>query len=229
MKINIKSLKTYVINLKEDEKRRISSKDALNKAGIYDIKFFPAEKYKPSRTGLAITFKKLFKEIENHDNPILICEDDILFNEDFNINEIDIPDNADALYIGISKYGRISFINPYVDSFGNSYLEQRNKTYNEDLVVARVDDNLYRIYNMLTAHAIIMVNHKYTKFLHDAIDIAILGGGHQDIVRAVTMPFWNVYALNNPIFYQSSIETNITNFKISELKNKNISYNISHL
>lgn len=229
MIIDLSNIKTFLINLEKDEEKKKSSISTLNKANISNVNIFNAIERSPGRIGLAISFKKIFSKIENHSDPILICEDDIRINKTnlLDIDKIEIPDNADALYIGISRNGYSGGINPYVEFYGKSYTQERPPY--RGLVVKQINDNVYRIYNMLSAHAIILINSEYTKFLNNAIDLAIINGGHQDIVRALTMPYWNIYALNAPIFYQDGINEQETNFRISDLPSNRISNNLSLL
>jgi hypothetical protein len=230
MKIIFSELPAYVINLEEDIDKRTSAINALGTIGIKDVTVAKALKRTPGRTGLAMSFKKIFSKIDGHSSPILICEDDILTNPLFKLKEIDIPDDADALYLGTSVYGRSAFINPYANPRGEAYQEfkDRNKE-GEKLVVRKVTDDLYQIYNMLSAHAVVMINKDYTKFLKNALDLPILNGGHQDLVRATTMPYYKVYALDIPAFYQSGPHEHLSNIKISSLPNEKISFRLEDL
>jgi hypothetical protein len=222
MKIDISKLKTIVINLEEHYEKKESSRKTLNSIGINDITYFKAIKKSPGRTGLAMSFKQLFSEVRGHSEPILICEDDIGLNPDFNLKEIDIPDDADALYVGIDYNGYTHFINPYNDSFGPSYVNHRDRNDHRKLVVNKYSKDVYRIYNMLSAHAVIVINPSYTDFLEKAIDVAILSGGHQDLVRASTMPYWKVYGLETAMLFQQGPNEISTKIKLSELPDNQI-------
>jgi len=223
VKINFSEIKSYIITLPENKEKIETTRQAMQSIGFNDPKIFLATKMNPGRTGLVKSFKNLFNLIKDHDEPILICEEDIEINPSYSLEAVDIPDDADALYIGISKWGRSSGINPYWDKNAESYIP--NKQIFEGIVVKQVNSDIYRIYNMLSAHAVILINKEYTSFLNKAISFAEINGGHQDIVRSTTMPYWNIYALNNPIFYQRDLEQH-TNFKISELESDRISYNL---
>jgi hypothetical protein len=230
MKIKLPELKAYIINLEKHEQKKETSIAALSSVGITDISVFKAFEKNPGRVGLSMSFREIFKQIDGHEDPILICEDDISFNPIFNLNEIEIPDDADALYIGIDRNGRIPFVNPYVDRFGPPYIKERDRSLGaRRIVVQKIDENIYRAYNMLAAHAIVMINKDYTKFLENALEIPILNGGHQDLVRATTMPYFKVYALNIPIFYQAGPNEVSTNVVISDLSDEFVSYKIEDL
>jgi GR25 family glycosyltransferase involved in LPS biosynthesis len=218
MIISFSNLQTCVISLKRDIEKRDSTTKYLKSCGINNISFFDAIERNPGRTGLAMSFKKILSKNIEKIHPILICEDDIIKNSQSNISSIEIPDDADALYLGITKHGYTPYINPYNDPYGASYSNHRDRSLHPSKIVAKkINDDLYRIYNMLSAHAIVMINPEYTKFLSNAIDIAILNGGHQDIVRASTMAYWNIYALDIPLFHQGSSHDSSTKIQLSKL------------
>jgi hypothetical protein len=201
MIIDFKNIDSYFINLNKDTEKAKSALLAMKSCGIKKIRRYPATQFDPARTGLAITFKNLFKKISNHQEPVLICEDDIKLNPKFILKRFEVPDDADALYVGISIYGVDTHINPYLSKSSPNYSEGRN-ALDQRIRAVRISDDIYRIYNMLNAHGVIMINNEYTKFLEKSIQVAIDSGGHQDMVRAYTMPYWNVYALNIPMFFQ---------------------------
>jgi hypothetical protein len=203
MIIDFKGIDSYFINLDKDTEKAESAYLAMKNCGIKNIQRYPATQFDPARTGLAITFKSFFKEISDHQEPVLVCEDDIKLNPKFNLERFEVPDDADALYVGISSCGIETHINPYLNKNSPGYSEKRN-LFDKRIKAVRVNSDIYRIYNMLNAHGVIMINNEYTKFLEKSIQIAIDSGGHQDQVRAYTMPYWNVYALNIPMFFQDN-------------------------
>jgi len=203
MIIDFKDIDSYFINLDKDTEKAKSAYAAMENCGIKNIKRYSATAFNPARTGLAITFKSLFKEISDHQDPVLICEDDIKLNPKFNLEKFEIPDDADALYVGICLWGVDTHINPYLNKNSPNYSKKRN-LFDERIRAVKVSSDIYRIYNMLNAHGVIMINNEYTKFLEKSMQVAIDSGGHQDQVRAYTMPYWNVYALDVPMFFQDA-------------------------
>ena len=86
---------------------------------------------------------------------------------------------------------------------------------------------LLRIYNMLSAHAILYLNQEYislcSKISEQASDIA----DHQDIGFAEIQRYYNVYAFDDPLFYQTSSNgTNqpLTSYPTHELIQPNIPF-----
>lgn len=120
---------------------------------------------------------------ENYSTPLLVLEDDVEFVENFN-PVIDIPDDSDGIYLGIS-HGNIHY---------QSY---------------RKDENYIRIAGILGAHAILYVTDVYRKNMSNVgkhclyrldrpWDIGTAGIQHQ----------FNVYTPNLPLVYQSNDREN---------------------
>jgi len=228
MKIKIRKLNSYFINLDEDVEKSSSTISELRKCGITKINRYPAVQFTPPRTGLAMTFQNLLEDISGHKRPVLICEDDIRKNPRFSLDTIEVPDDADALYVGITYWGVSTTVNQYLRKDSPNYSEVRD--LDRRIKATRVNNEIYRIYNMLNAHAVIMLNSRYTKFLQKAIDIAIESGGHQDQVRAYTMPYWNIYALDIPMFSQADkSRADEHNLQLSRFTNDMITEDLSFL
>jgi hypothetical protein len=228
MIIKIEDLSSYVISLPEDFKKFEKSRQEIMSTGIKVVNGFDATRNVISRTGLAISFKRLFSSVGSSNLPYLICEDDVLVNPDFNLKEFYVPDDADAVYVGLSVFGKSLNINPYEDPETKiPYKEYR--PHSSKLVATKISDKVYRIYNMLSAHAVIMVSQRYVDFLKKSMDIAISSNGHQDSVRALTMPFWNIYALDIPMLYQSGDVEKFTKIQLSNLSEEHIDFNIKRL
>jgi hypothetical protein len=163
-------------------------RNELSRYGFSNFQAIPGVVDSTKRIGVARAF---LQALESHtdDVPLLILEDDAVVWHDY--HKVEIPNDADALYLGICRHGMESVLNSYYT----------NQIVSEP-VAERVDDQIYRIYNMLNAHAIIIINSEYKNFLIRAIKTAIRIGTNQDRARAETMKYWNVYALNKPMFYQ---------------------------
>jgi hypothetical protein len=102
--------------------------------------------------------------------------------------EFEIPDDADALYLGVSIYGR---------------LEGMTIPYG---VVATTTSNpaVNSVYNMLSMHSIIYLSERYRDHIKNLLvkHIDRPAGGVDDPI-AETMSEYNVYAVTDPIFYQA--------------------------
>jgi hypothetical protein len=228
MIIELNKLNSYFINLDEHPERAASASSAIKECGLTIVNRYPAIAFKPPRTGLALTFMNLFEEISDHPEPVLICEDDIKKNPSFELDRLEIPDDADALYVGITSWGVSTTINQYLRKDSPAYSAPREP--DRRIKATRVNQDIFRIYNMLSAHGIIMINPKYTKFLQGALHIALESGGHQDQIRAYTMPYWNIYALDIPMFFQDDpVRPKERNLQLSLFTNAMITGDLSLL
>jgi hypothetical protein len=145
------------------------------------------------------------KALSSFETPFVLFEDDCVLFDQNTITEIEIPDNADALYLGISSWGRMNGHNGF-------YLQ-----YDE----FEEQSNLLRIYNMLGGHSIIYLTEDYKKMCEKvSYHAGYVIKDYQDIGFAEIQKFFNVYSLNNPMFYQTSnalgTKNNITSYHTSE-------------
>jgi len=142
--------------------------------------------------------------LEECDGPFVILENDVdIFNSDMNVFT---TKDVDAIYLGVSMWGL--------------------KNGRGELGMISGDKNnggLYRMYNMLAAHAILYINHDYAEFILGAIPVFIAMQTNQDKLRAETMKYWNIYAMNYPIFYQRGKYEKYTKFKLSQKPMTNLS------
>ena len=96
-----------------------------------------------------------------------------------------IPEGADALYLGTSIYGRL-----------------QKRTTPGGVLAANANDYM-RVFNMLGFHAIIYLTESYVdhvlSILQSFIDNPV--GGCDDPV-AESMWAYNIYSVKKPVFYQ---------------------------
>jgi hypothetical protein len=115
--------------------------------------------------------------------PFVIFEDDVKKYREFP-KTIEIPDDTDILYIGLSTCG------------------MNHDRWTNTVCYTNVDNNVIRIYNMLSLHGIIICS---TRGLL-AIQKCMFEGYFKDIIwdifTAQIQPFYNVYALKSPLVYQ---------------------------
>lgn len=207
MVIDIRKVKTYYINLKKDINKKKNIEKVLTKNNFEKYQRIEGVLSKISSLGAAYSHIKTVEiAIQNDEYPYLILEDDVdVFNKDF---LIEIPDDADAMYLGLSRFG--------LD------LSQSPKTQDQ-VIIKDFNEKNHRVINMLAIHAVLHLNKKYDldlieyykMFVDDpikfvAVDIPIIELNKKE----------NVYALNNPIFYQND-------WKNKEFTNKSI-YDINY-
>lgn len=113
-----------------------------------------------------------------YSTPLLVLEDDAEFSKDYN-PIIEIPDDSDGLYLGIST--------------GNMYY--KTKRYNQ---------NYLRISGILATHAILYITQNFKNQMSNVAKFCI----HQiqqpwDLGAASIQSQFRIYTPNKPFFYQS--------------------------
>lgn len=196
--INLIEIPVYYINLDEDVEKKLSTEKLLTSMGFNSITRVSAIKEKSYKyLGVTLSHIKAMRTaIEKSDTPFIIVEDDITLKN--NKLAFNIPKNLDALYLGISKWG---FYN------GKGLLQ---------LSIEKHSDEIYRIYNMLSAHAVVYFNKEYVQALLRSYKFFIEISREQDIGNAELMKYYEIYAICNPVFYQSGYNEVNTNFILSE-------------
>ena len=115
----------------------------------------------------------------------------ILFEDDCEVKNftpiIEIPDNTDAVYLGISSWGRMNgHSGPYVQ-------------------YEKIKDDLYRVYNMLSGHSVLYLTQQYVEICQKiCYHAGYIIEDYQDIGFAEIQRWFGVYAFDEPFFYQTS-------------------------
>ena len=183
MKLKLTDIPVVYINLDEQSDRNESIKTTLNDLGFKNVTRVSAYKDVIGKRGCAYSHAIALEEVKP---PFILLEDDCLALNF--IDEIDIPDDADAVYLGISSWGRMNaHSGPCVQ-------------YDE---VEGYDD-LVRVYNMVGAHAILYINPDYIDLCKRIAYHGYLISDHHDIGFADVQKYYDVYAFDNPMFYQTS-------------------------
>lgn len=188
MIIDITKLPTFYINLDEKKDRRNKMNNLLKINGFEEFERFSGKKA-GKRVGCSMSHAALLKHIaKNNIYPALVLEDDLNLYK-FR-KTIEVPDDADAVYLGFSRYG---------------WNHNQDEPFPKSLKITELHDEYHRVYNMLGRHAIIHFNPQYdlecveimNKFINDP-DTYKAG----DVSISKIHPNYKIYALNEPIFYQ---------------------------
>lgn len=198
MKIKLTDLPVLYINLESETHKKTYMQEALSSLGFKNIIRFNATLDDSRRHGCSLSHYSAIKSMLNCEGPFIILEDDLRVR-DF-VDEIEIPDDSDAVYLGNSRYGL----------FCGMGIKQVSAEKHDEL--------LYKIYNMLGAHAILYVNKKYATDLLKMFEFDIMIKDHHDKSRAASMKYYNVYAFDTPMFYQYWQHESVTNAKISDME-----------
>lgn len=183
MKLYLLDVPVYYINLDgQDEKRKLTE-SLLKRLGFKYVERLPAIQHEAGRIiGCARSHYEILSR--NLKPPFIILEDDCILNREFE-SEVELPDNSDSLYLGISHWGRyLNHSGPYVH-------------------YDRVSDNIVRVYNMLATHAIMYLSQEYVDICkrisyHYGYEVE----NHLDIGFAEVHKLYNVYSFDEPLFCQ---------------------------
>jgi hypothetical protein len=194
VKFDIRDIPTYFINLETDVDKYTSTMSLLQYLEFKDVTKVDAIK---AQRGCEKSHHKLLSD-KSIPTPCLVLEDDILFTGNDNFI-IEVPDDADALYLGLSEWGR------FLDFIGPGWVHYE-----------KVDDHLVRILNGLSAHAIIYLNEDYRNTVsriarwHGYVNPSPFDIGVAEVQR-----YYNVYAVDVPIFKQGNYNNKVTSNQIS--------------
>ena len=182
MIINLLDVPVYYINLDDQEEKRKRSETLLKRIGFKYVTRLSAISHSKGRiVGCARSHYEILRYTKP---PFIILEDDCTLNKDF-INKIEIPDDSDALYLGISHWGRyLNHSGPYVH-------------------YEKVNDEIVRVFNMLATHAILYISESYVDICKKiAYHYGYEVEGHLDIGFAEIQKFYKVYSYDEPLFRQ---------------------------
>jgi len=202
MKINSTDIHGYFINPDHFSHRLndiTNTINSLNLASVTRIAFndvFSVRNVTMSKAHIAL----IEKAISDNHFPFLLLEDDAMLINNFPI-EFDIPDEAEIVYFGGSLYD-CDGIKP------NMYIENYDEKY-------------YRVYNMLSAHAVLIPNLKCAELVIKIYNEAISVTNFNDIYLAL---YSNEHIFltpkDGPYFYQNDFTSSVTKFLWSDVTDK---------
>lgn len=187
MRIDIRDIPVYYINMAKDVHKKEYIESRLKECGFKNINRVDAvEDKKNGRIGLS---KSQLKALSQIPAPFIVFEDDadpVKF-EAF----IDVPDDAHALYLGNSQWG-------YMQSYSGFYLKYKPVKHMKHLV---------KIYNMLSSHAILYLDQEYVEMCKKTTRYCVEEYPMpMDVPFAMMQRFFNIYALDRPLFVQKDYE-----------------------
>jgi len=137
--------------------------------------------------GLIELFKK---RLEGEFRPFICLEDDCNVTPWFR-HVIDIPEDADGVYLGISKWS----MHPHFDKAVIAYQGGPLNQY----------PDVTRLVNMLSNHAVLFLTRAWTEACLKAYEqTSTWDSPDYDILQSRLMPSFKVYSLKKPLFYQCS-------------------------
>lgn len=206
MKIEISKIPIFCLTCESDEsesneKRKSikaefgSMNNGLGPEFINPIIIHKGEKIPKNKSGasgfIRIIESGLMKQIpEKPFIPFIILEDDVSFFADYSKSrDINIPENADILYIGLSCCS----MNAESFHYNNYYQSIQNNCYND----------VVRIKHMLASHGLIICSPLGASALQRTMMETWFSEKAWDIPMAYIQPYYHIYALREPIVYQN--------------------------
>lgn len=176
-------------NNEKYNKRKLNTESLLTQIGFktFSHHISSSEKYPKclAKANIDILSQNL------DDNPILIVEDDIAWT---GVTTVYIPTSVDCMYLGFSICAGDTVHNTNTGTCSVNYVSQ----------------NVYKINNMLSAHAILYISKRFKEAAIKCFQEAYDSGHHTDVILSRILSRFNVYANSKPVFYQND-ETNIEN------------------
>lgn len=178
-----------------DVDKKESTESVLGILGFQSVTRVAGIPHANSRIGCTMAHSEALRvALRETDGPFAIFEDDIFIKNPNTI--IDVPKTADALYVGISRWGIY------------------NGTGHRRISIEQHDKYLYRIYNMLSAHGIVYFNRDYAELLLRSYQFYLDTNDVQDKANAELLKYFEVYGLTDPMVYQHGINEKETNFTL---------------
>lgn len=192
MEIDLREIPVFVINLEDQEPLFSYVQERLHQRGFKNVSRILGTKHVRPYLGWALTYHHLLQSAKC---PFIVLEDDADFYADA-LPILEVPSDADALYLGNSCWSVMAGHVGY-------YLRYKK---------IQGFENIVRIYNMLSAHAILYINEEFQEeairiFRHSIEEETIVA----DQGLAMIQRFWNVYSLNNPMFFQRPLPGRVSN------------------
>jgi len=192
MKLDLRKIPFYYINLDNAVDRRNTMEKILSSLEIENYSRIEAIYNSNGHLGVSQTFTESLGKLKEIGGPFVILEDDVQLK---NWNPIiDIPDDTDAFYLGISGWGRMN-------GHSGPCVQYQNIT-----------DDIVKVSNMLTLHAVLYITDGWIEMARKACEFAAYKvqapSGYCDIQVAECQRWYNIYAFDNPYFYQTSAEGN---------------------
>jgi len=200
MLLNIKDITVYIISPGTDHYRNklITVFKRVIDEEFKKVVFFKSIPNPNKTASLTNTVLEIFKHELNNDNPFIILEDDCAFFTKY--DQIEIPDNTDMLYLGVSLWS-------YPYNMNTLY-----SIYRPDIVYNSIDTNesynntLVKIKGMTGGHAILYISRDFIRtFIDKMTDISkyIVDVPHDLLFSSLHQSF-NVFGLKQPMFYQDA-------------------------
>jgi hypothetical protein len=200
MILDIKNTTVYLISPGENKYRDrvLTVFGRLLNEGFKNITFFKSVPGPNNTASLTNTVLEIFKKELYNNQPFFIIEDDCEFLTKY--NNIELPDNWDVLYVGVSLWA-------YPHSIETLYTKPRpHIIHNSSNTVTSFNDSLVKIKSMTSTHAILYNSREFMRtFINKMNEISRnIDDLPHDLLFSTLHTSFNVFGLKNPMFYQDS-------------------------
>jgi len=191
MILNLKELKYYYLTIPKNTERMNNMENNFKDLNLTRVYSVTGQNITKEQSGGLGWIKIVNIELNNCSDgvfkPFGMFEDDANKYREFP-DYIDVPDNADLLYIGTSIYG-----------YNHSI-----KWANLNVFTANVEDrtDLYRIFNMLSMHGILVISRRGAMYIKESMEKGVKQNIIWDNIFAGNQSHYNVYCLKTPLVYQ---------------------------
>jgi hypothetical protein len=190
MLIDLKKIKYYFLTMGNNDERKNHIVDLFKDYDITEVN--PILNVPKTQSGSVGMGRMIELGLRNQDRtkafqPFIILEDDVSFYREFP-ETLEIPDDSDLFYIGISKRG-------YKENYDCSTLIA------DDI---KDDNTIVRIYNMLSCHGIMVCSALGASFYQRTMLESYYKNVIWDVRLAHMHNLYNVYALKKPLVYQDA-------------------------
>ena len=192
--IDLTKTVNYVINVDSDTSRLSEVTQVLDTLEMPFIRFSadttpsPPNPYGKHLIACSKSHLSLLKKMKP---PTLVFEDDIVPTKNFS-KTLSIPEDADAVYLGVSTYGTVR----------NNYFG-----YPGVVMTTQETETMKRVYNMCGAHAVLYLSQEYIDAAISIVENYI----ERQVIVDVTLPHihkdFKILTPNNPFFYQKDQAT----------------------
>lgn len=185
MIVDIRKNPATYINLDRHTEKNEHMSQLIEKFKFRDIKRFSGiDRPDSSIIGCASSHLEILSSISGIHT---ILEDDCQLQNE--VAMFDIPDDTDALYLGLSSWA-------FNGKDGTEWIHEFSAVPGYK--------NIFKVKNMLATHAITYISKRYVEACSQVAKNCVENEIHVDCGFAKIQKDFNVYALINPTFYQSS-------------------------
>ena len=182
MEIDIRSIDSVLMNMDNEKERLIN---CINLFKRYNLRMF--DRFTPIRDKYIWRSLLLTKLVllYKYKPPFIMYEDDIKLNPNAHSFILDIPNNSDCIYLGISRNGAHCELDT-----------------DHGAVYTKYAKNIYKVHECFCAHAILFLNEKSITTHINSLVHALDKGEASDVGQCRFTKHINTYTTNHPIFYQ---------------------------